>query len=748
LRLASLFDALQVQGTAEVPLAPPRTELRFKAAARVPAQTGISDLGVREGRLSGRSTNAAPAFRIAGVIASDPSEVVHAVQVRMRVSAGRSLVVVFSSDPKSFEAARDDLGPRGTSPLVAGEELRSYSLRIAQPIPAPMLAQVVVFPTDARDATFEIESIRIIFEREHLASIPSGVGWHGLSEIYREAISARAPERVSFELALPSRAWLDLALGTPQEAPITFRVSVRPAGEQAATVALERTLTTPQRWEPARVDLSPWAGEKVTLALELSSEAAGAIGFFGTPVVRSQVGAGQARTKVILIQADTLRRDHLDLYGYERETAPRLRRLAAEGAAFRDCVAQATWTKVSSPSILTSLYPSAHGVSEFSDRLPSSARTLAEVFRDAGYATLSLSSIFFTGGFSNLQQGFEELHEATSLPDPSPKNARELVDRLLPWLARHRDVPAFVFLHVFDPHDPYEPRPPHAHRFVDGSRAAEHRREMALVKEHIAHPLLRGFSIPTAEEIARAGLDPASYVAVDRAWYDASITGMDAEIGRLVEQLRTLGLERETVLAFTSDHGEEFLEHGRMFHGQSVYGELTGVPLVLWAPGRVRAGSVIEETVESIDIFPTLLELAGLPAPPGLHGRSLAALLHSKTWTPKPAIAEKAATYESMGAPPPQESEATAIVQEGWKLVHNTRLLLGQKEFELYAHATDPLDRTDVAAAHPDVVERLAQELASWRARMASERLAPDAEPAHELSAEELERLRSLGYVQ
>lgn len=250
---------------------------------------------------------------------------------------------------------------------------------------------------------------------------------------------------------------------------MTFRVAVQDGGEEKPL--LERTVTSPHRWEPATVDLAAFTGRKVTLSLALEAERPGALGFWGAPAVRSH-GADPARADsgpdagspqgVILVWADTLRRDHLGAYGYGRPTSPRIDRLAREGALFRDCVGQATWTKVATPTLMTSLYPSSHGVRDFSDRLPASAVTMAEVYRDAGYATLSLSSILFTGKFTNLHRGFEEVHEDTSLPDrESSKTARIYVDRLLPWLEAHRDAPFFVFLHVSDPHDPYRPPPPY-----------------------------------------------------------------------------------------------------------------------------------------------------------------------------------------------------------------------------------------------------------------------------------------------
>jgi arylsulfatase A-like enzyme len=232
---------------------------------------------------------------------------------------------------------------------------------------------------------------------------------------------------------------------------------------------------------------------------------------------------------------------------------------------------------------------------------------------------------------------------------------------------------------------------------------------------------------------------------------------MDVEIGRLVERLRSLGLDRKTALVFTSDHGEEFHEHGRSFHGQSVYGEMNNMPLILWAPGAVGAGLTVEETVQTVDLMPTLLELSGIAVPAGVQGRSLVPLLSPGSGEPgtarargrdaRPAISEKAETKE-FGAPPPRDTAADAIVVGHWKLIHNTKRPDGKAEFELYDHARDPLDAHDVAAAHPEEVARLSKMLQGWRRMAAAARLKPDTETSQTMSKEDLERLRSLGYIQ
>jgi arylsulfatase A-like enzyme len=723
---------------------------------------------VRDGSLVGHTTADVAVIDLERPPSED-RDVVHEVQVRMRASAGANLSVLLRPTEKVDLKVEADVIPiipwPYNTPLVPGDEMRTYVLRTTASVP-PAARHVLIRPTDAPGATFEIESVRIVSRREHLAGMSAGIGWHGMSEIYREALVARAPDALRFDLHLPARARLELAVGTIEPSPVTFRVEARERGATGGEVVLERTVTTPHRWETATADLERWADRDVTLALTLTSEAPRALGFWGTPVIRavpvkSRADAGRGTTParpqgVILVWMDTLRRDHLPMYGYARPTSPVLARMAAEGTIFDDCIAQATWTKASGPSILTGMYPTSHGVQSFNDLLPSSATTMAEVYRQAGYSTLGLETIQFVGKFSNQHQGFEELHEPGSFPErqgppPRPgstKAARTEMDRLLPWLAAHRDVPFFVLLHLSDPHSPHSPYPPYDSMFGDPRGREEHEQQREKVRPLIANANMRRLGMPSRDELVRAGLDPERFMAYEKDGYDGSIRLMDAELGRLRERLGELGLERRTLIAFLADHGEEFLEHGRTFHNQSIYAELTNVPLFFWWPGRVPAGTRAAETVQLIDVMPTLLELSGLAAPKAVQGASLVPLMHGggahPGW-PRPAITEAA------GRPDPSVAtveESLALSLDGWKLVHHVVRAPDRPEFQLFDRRHDPLDTTDVAAQHPDIVARLSRELQAWQRMAQSARLKPDSALASTVSGEELERLRALGYVQ
>ncbi len=779
-RLIDRFDSKMIegspQGAADKPLAAWDFSTKPAGADATlgwKAGPGVADLRVVEGRLTGRSTSDTPVI-YAERPTMDPNDLVHSVNVRMRVSDGANM------NANGFPAAGFNISQalQGfgriwamSSPVRAGDIFQDLSLQPATSLRLQGAGIVAIRPVDVAGATFEIESVRLVSQKEHRESIPTGVGWNGLGDIFHETIVSRSPEKLRMDLDIPPDAWLDLNIGTAEAEPVTFKVAASSAGREE--VLLERTLTTPHRWEPAPIDLARHAG-KTTLVFSLDVASERRVGFWGSPVIRkrkaappasetaSALGRAEPPQGVILIMCDTLRKDHLSMYGYGRETAPHLAKMASQGALFLDNVTPATWTKVATPAIMTSLYPSSHRVLDFSDHLSPAAHTIAEVYRENGYATVAYSSVLFTGKFTNLHQGYEELHEASSVEGGRypAKTARVFVDRATDWIGRHKDAPFFMFLHVFDPHDPFEPRPPYDTQWADPHKKEEHEKQTEAVSKVIVDPMMKQFKMPSRVELQKAGVDPDEFVSYDKDWYDGSIRGMDVEVARLIERLRELGLEEKIQIAFIADHGEEFIEHGKMFHGHTVYSELTNVPLMLYRPGTIPAVK-IAETVRSIDLMPTLLDLSGLPKPAGMQGQSLVPLIaaardrgpeataplaeKASGWQPRPAISEKVKTTQPFG-PPPRETESYAIVLDGWKLIHNRIPAAGAPEFELYNRADDPLDANNVASQHPEIVEKLKGELDDWH-KMVAEAQLPEGVSEENLSPAELQRLRSLGYI-
>jgi arylsulfatase A-like enzyme len=740
------------------------------------AVQGVRGLSIRDGSLVGE-VGESPILVAPGLDSPDANDSFHSLELKLRVSKGTRLGVSFLGEEKLDEKQLVKDAKRGSFSafnldLRPGDRLETYTITASNATfntsySLPAVRHVALRLIGSEGARLEIASMRLVTLKEHLAAIPSGVGWHGLSEVFRETVVVRSPESVSFPVDLPSRAWLDVAIGTVDNGPVTFHVAVD-AGGGVLRELRKRTVSTPNRWESVPVDLGAFARRRVRLVLSVEAEREGTPAFWGAPVVRSNGGGPRAQAPspareavvgrrqpprgVIVVIADTLRRDHLQPWGYDRKSAPVLAGLAGGGALFEDNIAQGAWTKVSVSSIITSLYPTTTGINDMPDRIPVGVTTLAEAYRSAGYATFATSSVPFTGRLTNLHHGVEVLHEAMSLPDDvQSKTSRTYVDRLLDWIEVHREVPFFAFLHIFDPHSPFEPYRPYDNLWMTPQQVADHRKDMEKAKKFIESDFFKREGLAYPSELKKAGVDQARYVAAQKAWYDSSIRAMDVEIGRLMERLQDLGLDRDTVIAFASDHGEEFLEHGRPFHGFSAYGEMLNVPLVLSWPGALPGGVVVKETVQNLDLMPTLLDLSQLPVPKEAQGRSLLPLLArgdpaSLGWTTRPAFAERhlaPVAFEEDKQP----TESWAMVDGDWKLIRNGVRPPGRPEFELYDHRKDPINLHDVAPAHPEVVQRLAAKLEAWRQEALAARVAPDAGTA-ELSPEERERLRALGYLQ
>lgn len=306
---------------------------------------------------------------------------------------------------------------------------------------------------------------------------------------------------------------------------------------------------------------------------------------------------------VVVVVVDTLRRDHLPTYGYARDTAPFLDGLARRGVVL-DGISPASWTKPATASILTGLHPVTHQALDRRDRLPETATTLAEILRSAGYRTLAASANGWVSPTFGFEKGFDEF----LLDEQDNVRARDLNRQLLPKLQRLPE-PFFLYVHYVDPHAPYAPQVDWRGEPLPAS----------------VHPIL-----PADLDATHARTRPADLLRRAVDLYDGEIRGVDRGLAELVGALRGRGVLGRTLLVVTADHGEEFEEHGRMSHGQSLYGEVVRVPLIFSGPGL--RGGVRLGRASLMDIVPTLLDLVKIPSsrrPTHLDGLSLAGALRS-----------------------------------------------------------------------------------------------------------------------
>lgn len=346
--------------------------------------------------------------------------------------------------------------------------------------------------------------------------------------------------------------------------------------------------------------------------LEATAPAPAAIFLFltATIVAGCAVDSGSpGQPDLILISVDTLRRDNLGCYGYPRGTSPNLDSLAARGVVFENALSTASWTLPAHVSMLTGLYPASHAVQDDGSKLAESLPAVAERLTDAGYNALAVVSHVYVSRAFGLARGFDIFDE--SLTEGGSKNPRAgpVVDRTLEHVDRlPRDQPLFVFVHFFDPHWEYSPPPPFDRQFIDPAYAGPIDGTLASLSPYF--------------ELGSPMAAPDLRQAVDL--YDGEIAYVDVEIGRLIRELERR--RRPTVVALTSDHGEEFKEHGSLGHGRTLFEEQLRVPLILVGDSeRLVAGMRRQEPVSLVDIAPTLVELAGAEPLVGAQGVSLLA---------------------------------------------------------------------------------------------------------------------------
>jgi arylsulfatase A-like enzyme len=449
---------------------------------------------------------------------------------------------------------------------------------------------------------------------------------------------------------------------------------------------------------------------------------------------------GDPRPDVLLISVDALRADRLGFAGHAAARTPNVDRLAREGAVFTEAITSVPRTTQSFASIFTSRYPSQHGVRQIGQRLPEQAVTLAEILREAGYWTGAVSANGVASPEQGLEQGFDTFTDAQTLkkhyglqgkihgPRPEMGRAeaatREAL-RLLEWGA----APRLLWVHYMDPHFVYNPPAPF-NQAVDWRRFTFYLERLKFRRPRVSTIFnLHGLSSKALPEVS--------------ALYDAEIAYTDHWIGRLLGDLR-----RDTLVIFTSDHGESLGEHGYYFeHGAFVYQASMAIPLVFWWPGSVGAGLRIEEPVAALDILPTLLGLLDLAPPADAAFAGIDLSQHLRVGGDGGLPPGRAHFGESgvafLDGNPLREKggERWTMVRWGrWKLIRIPGA--GGVRWELYDLEADPGEAVDLAAGEAGRVDALRGLLEAWL--RASDPAAAPAEITPELEAQ----LRELGYVE
>jgi arylsulfatase A-like enzyme len=523
----------------------------------------------------------------------------------------------------------------------------------------------------------------------------------------------------------------------------------------AVQLGWSRWRSSGTRAEPAASIAAPlWPGVlMVALAVSTYPVAPG----FLRPLILDDAGAAttssQALPNVIVVVMDTVRADHLSIYGYERATSPELARFAERAHLFRRATANSNWSLPSHATLLTGLLPHQHGARAVVSSVTAQERsqaamarlafqplaeaqvTLPERLREVGYQTALVSANYaWLSPESGLLQGFEYIDSRPGMlvgwepfaaaylrhqpikalktmyarSTSSKASAREIVDHVNDYLDRQSRRPFFLLINFMDAHAPYT-------------------------------SALHADTVP--EIHARLAAHPLSAANVES--YDRSIAFLDHQLGRLFADLQKRGLFDDALIVVTADHGERFGPSGRGWHGDDLSQMSIHVPLVIKVPRQAR-GQRPERRAQLADVAPTILDAAGLPIPQEFFGSPLAQ--RSRAVIAESYLAA-GGTVTSLRPVPVVELDAElptmwALLEADWKLVHDAR---GRDA--LYDLAADPTEATDLASSRPDVTKPMAERLAALLpANTYTDYRMPLAQT--DVSSVTVEKLKSLGYAQ
>jgi arylsulfatase A-like enzyme/tetratricopeptide (TPR) repeat protein len=419
-------------------------------------------------------------------------------------------------------------------------------------------------------------------------------------------------------------------------------------------------------------------------------------------VVPGSNPAGQARVprrpNILFVTIDTLRADRVGAYGAKSPATPVMDQLAAEGCLFEAAIVQVPLTRSSHVTIFTGLYPFQHGIRDnFAPPLAAAHRTLAEILKEQGYATGGFVGSFIVNTQSGLNRGFDEFDDTfetggkgSAFFTDYQRRAAQVEDRAGPWIERAAagSQPFFAWVHFYDPHSPYKAPPPYSTRYA-------------------------------------------------KAPYDGEVAYTDEVLGRLLARLAKLGVADRTLVIVTSDHGESLGEHKEEEHGFFVYDVALRVPLILRMPGRIARGVRAKTEARSIDLVPTILDLAGLRAatPPGLPGHSLAAAIDA----PRKADPEVISYSETLFARLHFGwSELRSVRLGGWKYIQAPRP-------ELYDLARDPGEQNNLYSSEGRRAAAMRSRLLDTLGGSPESAVVGVANPV--LDQETMDRLASLGYI-
>ena len=509
--------------------------------------------------------------------------------------------------------------------FAEGTDFRDYDVRVAaEHVVAGENHLLLRFggsvPLDGKDVSAAFDSLRVIPGDAAPAAGSFSAPTHGelatemrVGNDQRRALAVRAPTTLSFYVDVPRGGKLGFSVGADGEpAPrATAKVVITPEGGAASEV-FSRPVTN--RWQDQVIALDRFVGQVVRVDFRVEGEGGtGRVGWATPGIFVPRVPPPAARPpakNVVVLLIDTQRADRLQPFNPQtRVRTPEIAEIAREGTLFENAQAPENWTKPSVASVLTSLWPATHQAKTDAARVPAGAVLLSESYKEAGFSTAS----FIANGFVSTSFGFEQGwdHYTNFIRENKDTRAENVFREAGDWIEHHKSERFFVYVQTIDPHVPYDPPSEYLNMYDQ--------------REYGGQVAPR--ATPDLLEKAKRNPPVITFDASDRrrleGLYDGEVSYHDHWLGQFVDRLKALGVYDDTLFVITSDHGEEFNDHGSYGHGHTVYQELIHVPLLFRLPGRIPAGQRIRQTVSTVDIGPTLFEGTGVPLEASAEGHSL-----------------------------------------------------------------------------------------------------------------------------
>lgn len=471
-----------------------------------------------------------------------------------------------------------------------------------------------------RGQVAHVDKVFVLADGAKPGDLPSG---NAVSKVKfqndeRTSLIATSPQSYTYRIQLPDNdPKLALSYGA-KKAGAQVKVKVNSDRGKRATI-LEKSVDKAETWNEEILDLSGYAGQIVEVTLDAGGNweggqalAWGEPGVFTPPVkdgAKEPVNDGVAAKNVVIYLIDTLRYDKITAYNPKSSVkTPNLDAFAKDGTLYEAAYDTENWTKPSTATILTGLYPETHKAKEDVSKLPQSAIMLSEHLQDNGFKTGSFIANGYVSDAFGFKQGWD--HYTNYIREKRPTDAGILVKEAMEWVDTVGDERFFAYIHTIDPHVPYSAPKGWKHKFAD--------------RNYDGHIKPQA----TGNQLADIKKGKLELNAKDKRYleklYDEEIAYNDAMFGKLIEGLKERKLYDNTLIIVLVDHGEEFWDHGSVGHGHNLHEELVHTPLLVRYPNKVAEGRRVKHVVSAADVFPTVSDVVGLSKPKSIEGNSFA----------------------------------------------------------------------------------------------------------------------------